>query len=464
MNFLPKGFALDGATWFYLSLLLIIAVFFRFHRLWSLRNVDLGLLLAISPGLILGTDSGRGGSIVLAVVTGLLLIRLLLDPLLTRRPHTTQNLNPAGLTFLCASAFLVLSLHALQQEAGNPQTAKTVEQGDALLNRTALPQSLLGSAPVAAAVNEVGGGQEEGVENGPTPAVLAGMFQFVVERVAPQIQQRLPEILAMLAHLAVIGGLLLVGRNLFGDLQLGTAMATLYMLIPCTAIDVGAFIHVLPSALIVWAIVAHERPAVSGALLGMACGTLVFPVFLVPLWIAFYGRRGAARFLVSLGIATIALLSTYALTSPDPVDFWRQAVTTIKLPLHALLGEDIAVSSWTEISAPHRIPIVAAYFVLLAGLTIWPRKKNIEHLIAHSAALVVAAQYWYPQHVGAYLMWCVPLLLLVVFRPRIAQLSHNRRRPTLAGVKAAPPVAAPPLATPHSRASAGAMQRATFYR
>lgn len=462
MNFLPKGFALDGATWFYLSLLLIIAVFFRFHRLWSLRNLDLGLLLAISPGLILGTDSGRGGvgSIVLAVVTGLLLIRLLLDPLLTRRPHTTQNLNPAGLTFLCASAFLVLSLHALQ-ETGNPQTAKSVQQGDAMFSRTALPPSLLAAEPQAVAGNESG---DEGVENGPTPAVLAGMFQFVVERVAPQIQKRLPEILAMLAHLAVIGGLLLVGRNLFGDLQLGTAMATLYMLIPCTAIDVGAFIHVLPSALIVWAIVAHERPAVSGALLGMACGTLVFPVFLVPLWIAFYGRRGAARFLVSLGIATIALLSTYALTSPDPVDFWRQAVTTIKLPLHALLGEDIAVSSWTEISAPHRIPIVAAYFMLLAGLTIWPRKKNIEHLIAHSAALVVAAQYWYPQHVGAYLMWCVPLLLLVVFRPRIAQLSHNRRRPTLAGVKAAPPVAAPSLATPHSRVSAGAMQRATFYR
>src|SRR5690606_18123559 len=136
MNFLPKGFALDGATWFYLSLLLIIAVFFRFHRLWSLRNLDLGLLLAISPGLILGTDSGRGGvgSIVLAVVTGLLLIRLLLDPLLTRRPHTTQNLNPAGLTFLCASAFLVLSLHALQ-ETGNPQTAKSVQQGDAMFSR-----------------------------------------------------------------------------------------------------------------------------------------------------------------------------------------------------------------------------------------------------------------------------------------------------------------------------------------
>src|SRR5690606_27486327 len=107
----------------------------------------------------------------------------------------------------------------------------------------------------------------------------------------------------------------------------------------------------------------------------------------------------------------------------------------------------IAVSSLTEISALHRIPIVAAYFVVLGGLTLWPRKKTIEHLIAHSAALVVGTQFWYPQQTGAYLMWAVPLLLIVVFRPRIAQLNQNHRRTSVADLKAAP-APPPPLAAP----------------
>jgi hypothetical protein len=462
MNLLPQGFNLDGPTWFYLSLLLIVAVFFRFHRVWSLRNVDLGLLLVISPGLIL-IDGGRSpaaGEYLLVTISAVLLVRLLLDSLLTRRPHTTQNLNPAGLMFLCASTFLVLSLYALEEAGESTANSGSIQQADAMLNRTTMP--------VEQAATQRNDLETADDEVGPTAAVFVASLQVAVGHVAPQVQKKLPEIMAMVAHLAVIAGLLLVGRNLFGDLQLGTAMATLYMLIPCTAIDVGAFIHVFPSALIVWAIVAYQRPAVAGALLGMACGTLVFPVFLVPVWVAFYGRRSGIRFVVSLLVATVALLSTYALTSPDPVVFWKQAVTTIKLPLHALLGEDIAVSSLTEISALHRIPIVAAYFVILGALTLWPRKKTIEHLIASSAALVVGTQFWYPQQTGAYLMWAVPLLLIVVFRPRIAQLSQNRRRALAADVRTAPPPPPPPppLATPSStRVRSGtALQRATLFR
>jgi hypothetical protein len=461
MNLLPQGFDLDGPTWFYLSLLLIVAVFFRFHRLWSLRNVDLGLLLAISPGLILidGARNTAAGEYLLVTISAVLLVRLLLDSLLTRRPHTTQNLNPAGLMFLCASTFLVLSLYALEEARETAGKSESIQQqADALVNRTAIPVE---ATPAQSNDLEAA---DDGVDNGPTAAVFVASFQVAVGHIAPQIQKKLPEIMAMVAHLAVILGLLLVGRNLFGDLQLGTAMATMYMLIPCTAIDVGAFIHVFPSALIVWAIVAHQRPVVSGALLGLACGTLVFPVFLVPLWVVYYGRRGGGRFVTSLGVATIALLSTYALTSPDPVVFWKQAVTTIKLPLHALLGEDIAVSSLTEISALHRIPIVAAYFVVLGALTLWPRKKTIEHLIAHSAALVVGTQFWYPMQTGAYLMWAVPLLLIVVFRPRISQLHQNHLRTSAADIQRAP-TPAPLLTTPSTRIKSGtALQRATLYR
>ena len=51
-NFLT-GYQLSDATWLYLSFVLILAVYFKFSRLWSLRNLDLLLLLMISPGLLM---------------------------------------------------------------------------------------------------------------------------------------------------------------------------------------------------------------------------------------------------------------------------------------------------------------------------------------------------------------------------------------------------------------------------
>ena len=77
MDYILQGYQVNEATWFYLSLLLIVAVFFRFNRLWSLRNADLILLLSISPGLLLlNSSQPTFGYAWLFVCTGLLLLRL----------------------------------------------------------------------------------------------------------------------------------------------------------------------------------------------------------------------------------------------------------------------------------------------------------------------------------------------------------------------------------------------------
>ena len=39
----------DPTTWIYLSSLLTIAIYFKFSRLWSLRNLDLIGLIALAP-------------------------------------------------------------------------------------------------------------------------------------------------------------------------------------------------------------------------------------------------------------------------------------------------------------------------------------------------------------------------------------------------------------------------------
>lgn len=43
----------NPTTWVYLSSLLIVGLFFKFNRFWSVRNLDLVMLIALSPGLLL---------------------------------------------------------------------------------------------------------------------------------------------------------------------------------------------------------------------------------------------------------------------------------------------------------------------------------------------------------------------------------------------------------------------------
>src|SRR5262245_26257893 len=43
----------NPTTWVYLSSLLMIGLFFQFNRFWSVRNLDLVLLILLAPGLLM---------------------------------------------------------------------------------------------------------------------------------------------------------------------------------------------------------------------------------------------------------------------------------------------------------------------------------------------------------------------------------------------------------------------------
>jgi len=49
---------IDSTTWAYLSSLLLVALFFKFNRFWSIRNLDLLLIILLAPGLLM-IESGR---------------------------------------------------------------------------------------------------------------------------------------------------------------------------------------------------------------------------------------------------------------------------------------------------------------------------------------------------------------------------------------------------------------------
>src|SRR5207302_10143754 len=48
---------INPATWVYLSSLLMIGLFFQFNRFWSVRNLDLVLLILLAPGLLMVNQS-----------------------------------------------------------------------------------------------------------------------------------------------------------------------------------------------------------------------------------------------------------------------------------------------------------------------------------------------------------------------------------------------------------------------
>ncbi len=450
MDVILRGYSVNPATWFYLSLLLIVAVFFRFSRLWSLRNFDLALLLSSSPGLLLVEAGGQGDTTLRTVgyswlfaISGVLLVRLLMDTVLTRRPQFAQNLNGAGMSFLCICTFVFLTAQALTKPPAKPVTADD--------HRAESTETMAGeSAPVpgASAMGNLAVSPATPLTN----PLIAGPVEIVAEHLNPPhgISPELlaVRILATIAHLAVVLGLISVGQRLFGDAQAGWAMATLYLLLPCTAYGVGEFNHVFPAALIVWAFVAYRKPYVSGVLLGLACGSMFFPLFLLPLWAAFYGRRGSLKFAGALLCVMLVLVGGRALmTSVDANSFLRQAIGTLDVARLAFRSGENVPLFWNEQSflSVYRLPVIVAYFVMLFSLTVWPRHKTVEHLLAHSAAIIVGTQFWFTQQGGVYLLWYLPLVLMVVFRPRLAHLrppaleasAQSTSTRTIAGVQGA---------------------------
>lgn len=410
-----RGYHVSEPTWFYLSFLLIIAVFFKFGRLWSVRNLDLLLLLTISPGLLFLADQPAAGYVWLFVTTGLLLSRVLLDALFTRRPRLEQNMNVAGMTFLLAAAFAFLMTKVMTEPP--PQaTVESVRRTNQMLQRQPEP-------PRTTA-------ESTRTEAGPGLSLLVAPVAGISSVVArteestsashSEFEINTARSIAIIAHLAVILGLIFVGKVIFADLETGLAMATIYLLLPCTAYDVGKVNHVLPSALIVWAICAYRHPLISGSLLGLASGTLFFPVFLLPLWASFYGRRGAIRFGVAVTSVTAVIVASLLLTSGDTQTFLRQTIGYIEWARLQFRVTDAAAGFWSDHESAYRVPVFVGFMVMLVALTIWPRQKGLRHVMAQSAAIIVGTQFWYPQQGGVYVLWYLPLLLLVVFRPALA--------------------------------------------
>jgi hypothetical protein len=225
------------------------------------------------------------------------------------------------------------------------------------------------------------------------------------------------QVMAILSQLALIVGMALVGLRHFDNVKMGIAAATLYLLLPYTAMWTGSVAHALPGALLVWAIVLYRRPLWAGCMIGLAFGTIYYPLFLLPLWISFYWQRGLWRFLLGMLAMIVLLVITLALTSIDGAMFLArlQQMFGIQFPV----GENLR-GVWQYWSEVYRYPILAAFIGLSLSFALWPAQKNLGTLISYSAAVMLGTQFWHAHSGGGLaLAWFLPLLLLTIFRPNL---------------------------------------------
>jgi hypothetical protein len=226
--------------------------------------------------------------------------------------------------------------------------------------------------------------------------------------------------MALLGQLAVVAALVMIGAIHFQNVTSGMAAGTFYLLLPYTAYHIGQFHHVLPAALIVWAIYGYRRPWLSGLLLGLAAGAFFFPILTAPIWLSFYRRSGARRFLLWFLVAAGASLGLTALVLWSDGTLARTLQLSLSVPDLQPWRLTSLPSIWHGVHGAYRLPVCILHLALVILTGFWPSPKNLGHVIALSAAVLIGIQFWYADQGGVYVLWYLPLLVLMIFRPNLA--------------------------------------------
>lgn len=405
-------YQLSPTTWAYIGSLMIIGIYFKFNRVWSVRNLDLLGLIALGPGLLLiwhGPEYEKAGYDWLFIIGLFFLVRLLADTIMVRRPMLEPNLTAGGLTFSCLALLVFLTTNVITGKVPEGELA-SAHWADQIRHRQDMPDTadLELHGPGYPLFYLVAGG----VTN-PFAHHGGDEQSEATERAALEATARTA---AILGQIALLLGMVLVGYRHFDNLQTGMAAGLLYLLLPYSQLTTNYVDHVVPAALMVWAVQCYRRPILAGLLLGMASGAVYYPLFLLPLWSGFYWRRGLLRFLGGFAVALLVMTGSLAFTCAD---------------LHGFLDRLREMYGWTTLMPRNvngfwefheqafRLPVMVTFMVLSVGFALWPPQKNLGTLLSCSAAVMLGTQFWHPQSGGIYVAWYLPLLLLTIFRPNL---------------------------------------------
>ncbi len=327
------------------------------------------------------------GFLWLIVCAGLLVIRMLLDTTIVRRPLLDPNLSSGGMLFLGTSLLLYLMINVATSSPVE-QRLSSPEMGPGYVLLSALPQ--IATTPQPTEANELTTGRSD--------------YKLTLAR-----------ILAIGANLTLVFCILAIGYWHFGNLKTGVGAATFYLLLPYTAHMTGRVDHVVPSALLLLALLMYRQPFVAGLFLGCAAGVVYYPFSLLPLWCSFYWQRGIRRFAGGFTVSITALVLAMILLHPSNV--LQDLRYMFGLKQVAMTGMDgIWGLGWYPVM---RIPLIVAFVLLSLSFVFWPPQKNLATLLSCSAAIMAGTQFWHGFGGGLYMAWFIPPALLTVFRPNL---------------------------------------------
>jgi hypothetical protein len=452
-QFLIQYVRFEPQNWVFLSTLLVIGLFLMFHRFWSLRNLDILLVLSFTPGMMLvyegrqkafripkpevvftetqGSIAANGGAdthsrsetrpvtetaqmvsdqqsevregdsawppdklrywgfLWLIICAFLTVTRMLLDTTIVRRPLLDPNLTSGGMLFIGTSLLLYLMVNVATSSPVD-QRRSSPEIGPGYVLLSALPQIAT------------------------TPQQNANPSDNV-ELPRSGVRLSLARVLAIGANLTLVFCILAIGYWHFGNFKTGVGAVTFYLLLPYTAHMTGRVDHVVPSALLLLAILMYRQPFVAGLFLGCAAGVVYYPFSLLPLWCSFYWQRGVKRFAGGFAVAIFVLVIAMIILHPN--NLTQDLGYMFGLKQVAMTGMDgIWGLGWYPIM---RIPIIVVFVLLSLSFVVWPAQKNLATLLSCSSAIMAATQFWHGFGGGLYMAWFIPLALLTIFRPNL---------------------------------------------
>ncbi len=374
----------------------------------------------------------RLGYVWLFSVGGLFLVRTLLDPILVRRPLLDPNLSIGGMVFLGCSLmtfmFADLVTAPVKSETGDPRIngpgyrwLQTLPVIDTFSHRQRSDQAgqLSDASSPAGSTSFNSEGQPTTSQNPNSPSSTSPQLGTDRNQPIDWHGEWAAKTLVIANQIAIVLGLIFLGNYHFSNFRSGVGMACIYLMVPYTVFYSGHPLHLLPGALILWAMVAYRRPFWSGLLIGLAAGVAYYPIFLLPLWFSFYWDKGAVRFAIGVVWALSICILGLWFTAADTSTWLSQVQQMFGFWLPVMEGlRGIWSLGW---DANFRLPILVGFLVLAISFVFWPARKNTGTLIAYSAAIMLAVQFWHGFGGGLYMAWYLPLTLATFFRPNLTE-------------------------------------------
>ncbi len=421
-----------GMNVVWLSFVLVSMLTARFSKRLSRRNLDILLLYALAPFLLIIWTHTKIAYTGLFIVTVLLMARCLWagGERDMSRPHS--NVRVSGMLWFLLAFALVLHVVTLYGRHIGDVGLWSAIGGQYLLRTGRLPY---------------------GTEFGPNcvygplmyvvfaPAGLAASF---IREIGPEGTLALArfdnwhamrgvQTTALVLDLLTLLALYRLARR-HADRDGALVVVFVYAISPyligmVSELGLERASHIAAAPLILGALLCFGRPALAGVLLGIGAGMLYYPAFLAPLWAGYLwrqqGRRSGLLFLagfVAVGVVCLAMVMTMV----EPVDkaessvgaFFDDTIAQVQFkpgygnsPL-SFWGQYPRLASWGKPTAG------VLYCLFCLSLGVLPRWIDFERLVALSAAVLVGTQLIASFSGGTYIGFYLAPLILTLFGDR----------------------------------------------